>query len=201
VGQILLGVGMPSRATALTGAAGEHFVAYRLSNLGYPVALTRGGSPTVDLMVGDLSGNATLSIQVKTSNFAWRQFKRKPEKNGWLWDVGDKALKLNGENIIYAFVDLKGDPLGLPDVFLVESKHVFGYVKPEHTRYMFPLCEKDGLAIKNKWDLIQSKLGNGLRSPRAALLDRVNVDGDEELWIEKKFPVTEAERNSQTPSQ
>jgi hypothetical protein len=34
---------MPKRATALTGAAGEHFVAYKLSAMNYPVALTRGG--------------------------------------------------------------------------------------------------------------------------------------------------------------
>ena len=155
---------MPNRATALTGAAGEHFVAFRLSHLGYPVALTRGGSPTVDLMVGDISGNDTLSIQVKTSNFARRSYKKKPEKNCWLWDVGEKAMRLNGGNIIYAFVDLKGDPAGVPDVFLVESKHVFDYVKPEHTRYMFPISEADGNQIKNKWDLVNSKLGKGLTS-------------------------------------
>ena len=50
-------------ATALIAAAGEHFVAYRLSAMGYPVALTRAGSPTVDLMVGDLAGNAAISLQ------------------------------------------------------------------------------------------------------------------------------------------
>lgn len=33
---------MPERPTALTAAAGEHFVAHRLSAMGYPVALTRG---------------------------------------------------------------------------------------------------------------------------------------------------------------
>lgn len=44
---------MASRASTLTGAAGEHFIAYRLSAMGYPVALTRGGSPTVDLKWDD----------------------------------------------------------------------------------------------------------------------------------------------------
>ena len=46
---------MPKRATTLTGAAGEHYVAYKLSLLGFPTALTRGGSPVIDLMVGDLT--------------------------------------------------------------------------------------------------------------------------------------------------
>jgi len=76
---------MPTRATALTGAAGEHFVAYKLSGMGYPVALTRGGSPAVDLMVGDLQGRSAVSIQVKTSDWAWRGFKRKTENNHWEW--------------------------------------------------------------------------------------------------------------------
>jgi len=57
---------MAKRATTLTGAAGEHYVAYKLSAMGYPTALTRGGSPVIDLMVGDLSGNGSVSIQVKT---------------------------------------------------------------------------------------------------------------------------------------
>lgn len=52
-------------ATALIAAAGEHFGASRLSAMGYPVALTRGGSPTVDLMVGDVAGNAAISLQRK----------------------------------------------------------------------------------------------------------------------------------------
>lgn len=72
---------MTKRSTALIGAAGEHYVAFRLSALGFPVALTRGGSPTVDLMVGDLEGQAALSFQVKTSSGAWRSFKRSNEKD------------------------------------------------------------------------------------------------------------------------
>ena len=59
---------MPKRATTLTGAAGEHYVAYKLSLLGFPTALTRGGSPVIDLMVGDLTGENAVSIQVKASS-------------------------------------------------------------------------------------------------------------------------------------
>jgi hypothetical protein len=43
---------MPKRASTLTGAAGEHFVAFILSARGYAVGLTRGGSPTIDLLTG-----------------------------------------------------------------------------------------------------------------------------------------------------
>lgn len=85
-------------ATAQIAAAGEHFVAYKLSSMGFLAALTRGGSPTVDLLVGSDSGHAAVSLQVKTSAGAWRKYKRKPEKNHWEWFVGSKADALRGES-------------------------------------------------------------------------------------------------------
>jgi hypothetical protein len=87
---------MVKRPTALTAAAGEHFVAFKLSAMGYLVAMTRGGSPTVDLLVGDLSGEAAISIQVKTSSGARRS-------NRWEWDVGRKGLTLRGNSILGFF--------------------------------------------------------------------------------------------------
>ena len=49
-------------STKLTGAAGEHFVAYKLSSLGMAVALTRDGSDVIDLMAGNIL-NGTGAIQ------------------------------------------------------------------------------------------------------------------------------------------
>ncbi len=150
---------MANKATALTGAAGEHYVAFRLSALGFPVALTRGGSPTVDLMVGDLSGENVISIQVKTSTGANRERKRNPSSSHWEWDVGAKAMKLVGKSIFYAFVDLKwkgGEES--PDVFIVPSQAVADFVKPEHTRYMFWIPLGDKNAYLNRWDLITNRL-------------------------------------------
>lgn len=151
---------MPRRATALTGSAGEHFVAYALSARGYPVALTRGGSPTVDLMVGNLSGTETLSIQVKTSNWAWRWFKRKPANNHWEWDVGWKATQLRGASIFYAFVDLKWDPetAPTPDVFIVPSDVVANAVAGQRSRYMFWIMEADANQYRDNWRLLTDRL-------------------------------------------
>ena len=151
---------MPKRATALTGAAGEHFVAFHLSAMGFPVALTRGGSPTVDLMVGDLSGSAAVSIQVKTSNWAWRQFKRKPDNNHWEWDVGKKGMFLRGDAIFYAFVDLKwdGEKPCRPDVFIVPSKVIADAFGPNWSRYMFWIKEAEASKYRERWDLISGRL-------------------------------------------
>jgi hypothetical protein len=157
---------MPLRSTALTGAAGEHFVAYKLSAMGYPVALTRGGSPTVDLMVGDLQGGSPVSIQVKTSTGAWRERKRDAGDSRWEWDVGKKALTLRGDSIFYAFVDLKSleATRHVPDVFIVPSGVVAKYVPPGSSRYMFWLPESVGHLYSDKWnritDLLDGKRGD-----------------------------------------
>lgn len=155
---------MPKRATSLTGAAGEHYVAYKLSALGYPTALTRGGSPVIDLMVGDLSGSNTISIQVKTSNGAKRNYKRdkNKHKNHWEWDVGAKGKKLSGASIFYAFVNLKGTPSKdknpHPEVFIVPSSDVSKYLDRPMSRYMFWIKETDKEKYHEAWHLITSKL-------------------------------------------
>jgi hypothetical protein len=150
---------MAGRATALTAAAGEHFVAYKLSALGYPVAMTRGGSPTVDLMVGDLSGKGAISIQVKTSNWAARS-RKKDGKKWWEWDVGRKALELRGDSIFYSFVDLRWDPSVTtgPEVYIVPSAVVANFVKPDWSRFMFWIYEEEQAKCHDRWDLIQMEL-------------------------------------------
>lgn len=151
---------MPARPTSLTAAAGEHYVAYMLSALGYPVAMTRGGSPTVDLMVGDLAGDHALMIQVKTSNWARRTFKRVTHKNRWEWDVGKRAMRLRGENIFYAFVDLKWneDAPEKPDVFIVPSTIVADRLGPDWSRYMHWIMHDDGGNYCERWDLLIDRL-------------------------------------------
>lgn len=158
---------MPKRATALTGSAGEHYVAYALSARGFPVARTRGGSPTVDLMVGNLSGTETISIQVKTSNWAWRSFIRKPMKNHWEWDVGWKATQLRGQSIFYAFVDLKWDPATspAPDVFIVPSAVVADAVAGPRSRYMFWIMESDAETYRECWNLLTDRLDHSDVAP------------------------------------
>jgi hypothetical protein len=155
---------MPNRSTALTAAAGEHFVAFKLSAMCYPVAMTRGGSPTVDLMVGDLNGHAAVSIQVKTSSGARREFKKNKANNHWEWDVGRKALDLKGDSIFYTFVDLKWNPDATPDVFIVPSKVVAARLKPEYKRFMFWLMDAEADQYREKWEFITARLNSGSKT-------------------------------------
>jgi len=154
---------MPERATSLTGAAGEHYVAYVLSALGFPVGLTRGGSPTVDILVSDVEGKKSISIQVKTSNWAWRKYSKKVEHNHWEWDVGAKGKTLSGDSIFYAFVDLRWDESKSlsenleeePVVFIVPSEDVEKELGDKnYSRYMFWILENDPHRYRNNWNTI-----------------------------------------------
>ncbi len=146
-------------ATAMTAAAGEHYVAYRLSSLGLLAALTRGGSPTVDVLVGDPTGHAAVSLQVKTSNWAWRPYKRKPERNHWEWFVGPKAKELRSESIYYAFVDLKGGGLATPDVFVIPSAVVAdAFAGADYAAYVFWLMAGNRDKYLEAWQPIVQQL-------------------------------------------
>ena len=159
---------MPDRNAILTGAAGEHYVAYRLSAMGYPAALTRLGSPAVDLMVGDISGNAAVSVQVKTSAGAWRERSRNPDDSHWEWPVGRKGIDLRGDSIFYVFVDLKWETAvaSIPDVFVVPSADVANsFPIPESlewTMWMFWIFQRDKEKYHENWEPLVARLGQPL---------------------------------------
>jgi len=142
-------------STALTGAAGEHYVAYLLSKKGHCVGLSRGGSPFVDIMVSGQDGEG-VSIQVKTSSGAWRGYKRKIENNHWEFDVGKKARTLGGPRLFYAFVDFKwGD--GEPDVFVVPSEEVKRtFAGTNYARNMFWIMPDRAPEWLNSWSKVEA---------------------------------------------
>ena len=152
---------MPKRATALTAVAGEHYVAYKLSEMGYLVAMTRGGTPSIDLMVCHPSGAPSISLQVKTSSCAYRPFKRDQSKNRWEWDVSVRALNLKDKSVFYAFVDLEQGPddSPRPNVFFIPSKTVAESLPPTSKRYMFWLSKTDKEIDQYGWKAIRDKLG------------------------------------------
>ncbi len=59
---------MPRHHSTLTGAAGEHYVMYRLLKMGYIAALAPKGVPNADLIVTNIEGELTAVIQVKTKS-------------------------------------------------------------------------------------------------------------------------------------
>lgn len=146
-------------ATAMTATAGEHYVAYRLSALGLLAALTRGGSPAVDILVASPSGRDTFSLQVKTSNWARRSYKRRPDRNHWEWFVGSHASELRGENIYYAFVDLKGGGAAVPDVYVIPSMVVSdAFAGTNHKANVFWLMDGNREKYLEAWPPVVQQL-------------------------------------------
>jgi hypothetical protein len=145
----------------LKGSAGEHYVAYKLSAMGYIVALPRAGVPSLDLIVATPDGQKTLAIQVKTASQAFHLAKKKPEDTRWYWRVSDKVIASSAESLFYVFVDLHvDDPSKQPDVFIVRSIDI----KEENldpTNGPWFLIMKDDEEKKwhkNDWHLIEEYL-------------------------------------------
>ena len=57
---------MAKPPTSLTGAAGEHFVAYRLTRMGHLAALAPDGAPNADLLASSVEGSKAVLICAST---------------------------------------------------------------------------------------------------------------------------------------
>ena len=146
-------------STKLVGAAGEHYVAYKLSSFGMSVALTRDGSDVIDLMAGDILQGTAIAIQVKTARNA-----RKSKY--WEWSVGRKPLALKDSNLVYVFIDLmegakENQP---PTVFVVPVIDVAqqaidaGFVENlDWKTFYFKINDEKLVTYFENWSLITPK--------------------------------------------
>lgn len=118
------------------GAAGEHLVAALLSALGYHVALVRGGTKAIDVLISDPAGRWALPVQVKTASWARRDHKRVKHKDRWEWQVGVQAHNNVDDRVIYAFVDMAGWPASgqSPTVFWVPGHEVHDGIRAYRAR-------------------------------------------------------------------
>lgn len=108
----------------LVAAAGEHYVAYKLSCLGFLAALVRQGSPATDLLASSLDGARTVAIQVKTTNWAQRTRGRGTGKvlHHLEFPLGHAAVERASPKLIFCFVDLLANqPNRPPDIYVVSA--------------------------------------------------------------------------------
>ena len=151
---------------ALTGAAGEYYVAFRLAAEGYAVGLTPRGTTSIDLIVANPETLKSVTIQTKTmfkdAFVLW--------KDGtylWKWQVGVKTLRRPVHKaFFYVFVDLKGNPSQTPDVFIVPSDQLMSLTKDEEYKdksgrvidIWCVIYEKDAEKYRDRWDVIKNAL-------------------------------------------
>ena len=150
--------------TQVTAAAGEHFVAFRLSQLGLVVGIPRAGVPGVDLLVTDPNTHAMASIQVKTARSALRTRGRGKNKmvHHLEFPLGQRAGTTESQDLFVAFVDLHGrDPASCPDVYLYPSSVVVSSCaswvdKVKWVRWHVAIA--DASEFKNNWNPIMGSL-------------------------------------------
>ena len=154
------------RDRTLTGAAGEHYIAFRLAAMGYAVGLTTRGTRTVDMVVANPDNGKSITIDTKTMQKA---FGRSESDCWWKWRMGIRAYeKPIHEDFFYALVDLKGDPTETPAVFIVPSKELNRFLEPypigvspasgKLTDVWCVIYSKDASTYRDKWDTIREAL-------------------------------------------
>ena len=143
---------------ALTGAAGEHYVAFRLSALGYTIGLTTRGARAVDLLATNLETGESITVQTKTMRDAFVENRK--SGSYWHWRVSSSRPQPR-ETFYYMFVDIKGgNPSELPDVFIVPSLKLKPPLLVEYPNYIgCTISEGDEKAYLNRWDVIGAALG------------------------------------------
>jgi hypothetical protein len=149
----------------LVASAGEHFIAYKLSCLGYLAALVRQGSPSIDLLASTQDGDVSVGIQVKTTAGAGRTRGRGANKilAELQFPLGHKAIERSPQNIIFCFVDLKVNESGIPDVYVIPSDALLaeheGIDVRQWTFFRLHRSVEHMEKYKNCWQPIHQALG------------------------------------------
>ena len=129
------GAAMASRH--LTAAAGEHFVCYALSMLGFNAALVRQGTPFIDILASNDSGSRTIGIQVKSTAWAQRERGRGAARKvaELQFPLGHKIIEKAASETVTCFVDLKqGEGGERPVVYVVPTVDLKAHFEGEDIR-------------------------------------------------------------------
>lgn len=111
------------KSSVLTGAAGEHFVLYKLLRMGLLAGLPPTGAPDVDVLIIDESARVLTSLQVKT--------RRKGADKGW--HMKAKHETLISDRLFYVFVDMEPDE---PISYVIPSAVVAEVVRKENASWL-----------------------------------------------------------------
>ena len=115
---------MANLSSILCGVAGEYFVAAELTRRGYIASITLRNTRGIDILASSEDGKHQVGLQVKSN-----------QGNSPEWILSQKAEDYYGDNLFYAFVNLKSDR-ERPDFFIVHSKIVADSVRVGHARWL-----------------------------------------------------------------
>lgn len=110
-------------STAIIGAAGEHYVLYKLFRKGLKAARPPEGTPEIDLIVFDEQRNVIISLQVKT---------RSRGSDGG-FHMNAKHESIESDRLIYVFVDLQPEN---PNCYVIPSRVVARFLRLDHSTWL-----------------------------------------------------------------
>ena len=113
--------------TTILGAAGEHYVLFRLLRQGFIAALAPRGVPHTDIIVSDDLGNKLSAIQVKT---------RRDKGSDRGWHMSEKHETIVSPTLFYCFVDVGSTDDAQPVCYVVPSEKVARVLKESHQHWL-----------------------------------------------------------------
>ena len=138
---------MPKPDSQQRGLAGEYYVAYVLSSLGYDIGITIGRAKVFDIMATGQSGE-TINIQVKC-NYKYYD---------WLVSHDFNASR----NSVVALVRLMADATVQPELYFLSGKQANALITHQYKSHSPRINRSDVQSVSQDHDfsLIESLLGN-----------------------------------------
>jgi hypothetical protein len=118
---------MPKTSTAITGAAGEHYVMYRLLKLGHLAALTPTGAQGVDILISNADGGNLRAIQVKMNG-------TEVGKDGWTMAAKHEGMRQG--TLFYCLVCPGSPSATAPTCWILPSAVVADHVYASHRAWL-----------------------------------------------------------------
>lgn len=149
---------------ALIGTAGTYHVMAVLAARGFHASCTFGNAPFVDILVSSAKGDKSVAIQVKTTREArrWRGKGEKAIVKELQWALGYRAAKHTRPGLFFAFVNMKGSPLGgKPDVYLVPGTWLAEFCAPwvdKVSLVRFHVAPDRVEPFRDNWDQLEAAL-------------------------------------------
>jgi len=142
----------------LIGAAGEHLVLSRLLQRGILASLSPFNSFKADILVNPVNGGEASYIQVKTTT----------KLNKSEWNVSEKDLKHDDNNMFYCFVELNSSP---QRIFVIPARKVSQVLIDSDRAYMKKPMKDGRKRTEHKYRLLKNNFGTNVKSAPSGWMD------------------------------
>ena len=142
----------------LIGAAGEYLVLSRLLQRGILSSLSPFNAFKADILVNPANGGDASYIQVKTTT----------KVNKSEWNVSEKDLKHDDNNMFYCLVELNSSP---QRIFVIPANKVSQVLIDSDRAYMKTPMKDGSKRVEHKYRLLKNNFGTTVKSAPNGWMD------------------------------